>query len=211
MNKQRYFLLHNIRQKITKVYSSQYLFGYFYSSEDGSVRIPLIPSFDDIFYNRDMTCISFDVDGTTVWIKDIRLFNFIDAIKEKIYYVNPRYQFSFSNFFRSKNQKTIVRDTMSELSLCTNDSIHFIKQLTDMEKTAIEEIVAAIGAEGTFSQNKVCVASGISRAGMTNLIRKMEEFGVADIRYLGKAGTYCKILDENLLDIRGSKYRKDKE
>ena len=95
------------------------------------------------------------------------------------------------------------------LRTCFNDNssvVKFIKQLTDIEKTAIEQIIAAVGNEGTFSQAKVASAAGISRAAMTNLIMKMQLAGVAEIKYFGNKGTYFKIIDNTLFDIRGKTY-----
>ena len=79
----------------------------------------------------------------------------------------------------------------------------FIKQLNDVEKTAIERIVAEIGYEGVISQCKVASAAGISRAAMTHLMLKMSVGGVAEITYMGKKGTHIKILDDSLMNIRG--------
>ena len=82
-------------------------------------------------------------------------------------------------------------------------AVRFIKQLTDIEKTAIEQIIAAVGDEGIFSQAKIASAAGISRAAMTNLVMKMQISGVAEIQYMGNKGTYFKVIDDTLLRIRG--------
>ena len=84
----------------------------------------------------------------------------------------------------------------------TSNTITFLKQVTDVEKLALEGIVKLIGDEGTFSQAKAASAIGVSRLSMTNLIEKMKRYEVAIVEYMGPQGTYLKILDDTLLNIR---------
>ena len=89
----------------------------------------------------------------------------------------------------------------------TSNSIRFIKQLTDAEKLALDQLVKTIGDEGTFSQAKMASAAGISRLTMTNLIMKMKFYEIADVQYFGKQGTFVKFLDNAILNIKGEPIR----
>lgn len=136
-----------------------------------------------------------------------------EALFSEYYFINPKYEHIYINSFLDKqkdfeerNAEVIVNSVLKLIkAACHNNSAttKFIKQLNDVEKTAIERIVAEVGYEGVISQCKVASAAGISRAAMTHLMLKMSVGGVAEITYMGKKGTHIKILDDSLMNIRG--------
>lgn len=227
----RIFFKLNLAVNFTKkLYPEESLFGVYTYGDNTNIVCVIIPTFEDVCLNEKLINECHLVNSskqTKIKLIDIRYVyqatkeghpEIIESLYTDHYIINPRYDHIYHKLFRANREKfsegirkgipaeelkaailTIMRTVFNDDSKVVN----FIKQITDIEKTAIEQIVAAVGDEGIFSQAKVASAAGISRAAMTNLVMKMQVAKVADVKYLGNRGTYIKILDDTLLKIRG--------
>ena len=207
-------------------YENDKIFGLFVSNDD-EVCAVIIQTFESVCWKEDLINLNKNIcryDVKIVYIRYIYqgtkdgLPELINSLYTDLYIVNPKYEHMFNKLFKSNRE--IIRagitnnNPAEELKIAiikimrtafneNSKVIKFIKQLTDIEKTAIEEIIATVGDEGVFSQAKIASAAGISRTAMTNLVMKMQLSGVANINYLGNKGTYIKIIDDTLIYIRG--------
>lgn len=216
--------LKHIKQK----YDEANIFGIYTYGDFSKIVCVIIPTFEDVCLRAPAIEETYQInEDTTGYVVDFRYLyratqdgfpQIIEGLYTNYYIMNPRYEHMYLNLLRKYRDKfkhgieigipprelsqgivTILRTAFNDNSVV----VRFIKQLTDIEKTAIEQIIAAVGDEGIFSQAKVATAAGISRAAMTNLVMKMQLSGVAEIRYMGNKGTYFKIIDDTLLRIRG--------
>lgn len=228
-NEQRIFNKLNKELKhIKQKYDEPSIFGIYTYGDCSKIVCLVMPTFEDVCLRAPAIEEVYQIDETTTgYIVDFRYLyhatqdgypQIIEGLYTDYYIVNPRYDHMYLNLLRKYRDKfkhgaetgipspelsqgivTIMRTVFNDNSA----AVRFIKQLTDLEKTAIEQIIAAVGDEGIFSQAKVASAAGISRAAMTNLVMKMQLSGVAEIQYMGNKGTYFKIIDDTLLRIRG--------
>lgn len=178
----------------------------------------VVPTFEQV-------CISLQSIHTTlceyITIYDIReMYN----IKQHFIFdaeyiiVNPKYEHIFYKVCMANKDKFNAGATIGKpadecrtalMKICrycwneSSNTVLFIKQITDAEKLALNGIVKAIGDEGVISQSKVASSVGVSRLTMSNLIMKMKFCEVATVKYIGNKGTYIKIIDDTLLNIRG--------
>lgn len=213
---------------IQKKYGEEHIFGIFYYNKKFVALI--LPTFEDVCINAEMVNNKSKCREAELDIFDIRYLcnpkkygygDLYNILFTQYYIINPKYEYLYQKLYKENKEQIKkgikmeepsqeIKDGLTKmLRTCFNDNssvVKFIKQLTDIEKTAIEQIIAAVGNEGTFSQAKVASAAGISRAVMTNLIMKMQLAGVAEIKYFGNKGTYFKIIDNTLFDIRGKTY-----
>ena len=225
-SRKQFHYLNEILKDLKINYENNNIFGLFFSNDD-EVCAVIIPTFESVCLKEDLINLNKNICGYDVKIIDIRYIyqgtkdgfpELINSLYTDLYIVNPKYEHMFNKLFKSNRE--IIRagitnnNPAEELKIAVikimrtafNENskvIKFIKQLTDIEKTAIEEIIATVGDEGVFSQAKIASAAGISRTAMTNLVMKMQLSGVANINYLGNKGTYIKIIDDTLIYIRG--------
>lgn len=212
------------------MYEEQYVFGIYTFGDCSKTYSVVIPSFEDICLNENLIeeTLYNDSNDREIKVMDSRLLyrgtengfpEIIKSLYTDYYIINPRYEHIYEKLFRanredfsegiskkspSKKLKYAIMQVMKAALNDNSNTICFIKTLTELEKTAISEIIAAVGDEGVFSQAKVASAAGISRYGMTQLIMKMKLHKVAEIIYCGNKGTYIKILDDTLLNIRSN-------
>ena len=225
-SRKQFHYLNEILKDLKINYENDNIFGLFFSNDD-EVCAVIIPTFESVCLKEDLINLNKNICGYDVKIVDIRYIyqgtkdgfpELINSLYTDLYIVNPKYEHMFNKLFKSNRE--IIRagitnnNPAEELKIAiikimrtafneNSKVIKFIKQLTDIEKTAIEEIIATVGDEGVFSQAKIASAAGISRTAMTNLVMKMQLAGVANINYLGNKGTYIKIIDDTLIYIRG--------
>lgn len=215
-------------KRIKQKYEESNIFGIYTYGDFSKIVCVVIPTFESVYLRDPLIEYKYQIDeNTTGYVVDFRYLyratkdgypQIIEGLYTNYYLINPRYEHLYINLLRSHREKFkrgILEDAPPEelrvaivkiLRTVFNDNsaaVRFIKQLTDLEKTAIEQIVAVVGDEGIFSQAKIASSAGISRTAMTNLIMKMQLCGVAEIHYLGNKGTYFKIIDDTLLRIRG--------
>ena len=208
--------LNSAAEKVKSKYKPKNIFAVFYYGRAKLAAI-VVPTFSDLCLDKKYILSSV----SNIKIFDIRYLlsdgeeknELLEALFSEYYYINPKYEYLYLNSFlkfkedfQKGNEKVIASSVIKLIKIvCHNNStsFKFIKRLNDVEKTAIERIVAEIGDEGIISQAKVASASGISRAAMTHLMLKMNVGGVAEITYMGKKGTHIKILDDSLINIRG--------
>lgn len=196
--------------------------------EDNISEAIIIPLFETICTSTEVIDKTLETaDGGIIYLFDIRKAyqatklghpELINILYTDYKIINPLYSHLFEKL-AMRNRDNISAGISSEIpaselktaivKICRtawNDSsnvVKFIKQLTDVEKLALEGIVKKIGDEGTISQAKIASEVGVSRLTMSNLIMKMKFHDVANIDYLGNKGTYIKIIDDTLLNIRG--------
>lgn len=209
------------------IYNPNDLLGIFAYSNDTQTRIIKIPSFEEVCTNDNITDTIIRNKDHIIYINDLRLAckftdkghpNIIEALYTNSYIINPKYEHLYNKILRINRDK-IVEDSkmnipanelkiglMTITSAAMNENsmtVKFIKQITDAEKVALQALVNKVGDEGVFSQAKVASAAGISKLTMSNLINKLEEYGLAKVEALGPKGTYIKLLDSTLLNIKG--------
>ena len=80
----------------------------------------------------------------------------------------------------------------------------FMDILTDAEKNALDIILDNLndGYQGNISILQLTTSSGISRSVFKNLLQKMKDNLVAEIENQGTKGTYIKIIDGTLLQLK---------
>lgn len=71
----------------------------------------------------------------------------------------------------------------------TPDTTLFVKDLTYNEKIALEEIMKCTADGSNISITKLTQATNLSRPVFDSLLRKMEKFGIANIKSCGVKGT----------------------
>lgn len=79
--------------------------------------------------------------------------------------------------------------------------VQFMKEVNDIEKSAIITLasVLEVGEEKLISFNKLSRDSGISRVIFTNLLSKLEKYGLAEVTSKGPKGTIIKLNGDELL------------
>ena len=222
--------LNNDLNFVKKIYGEENVLGIFnYDILENKSEAIIIPTFEEVCLHDDLIQYVYSYNGHTVKATDVRYIyratangypEIIDSLYTEYVLINPRYEHIYEKLLKDKREEIkegIAADTPSDalelalMKICRaawnegSKAVQFIKQITDAEKLALEGIVNAVGDEGVFSQAKVASAVGVSRLTMTNLVAKMNEFGVAETQNHGRAGTYIKIIDDTLLNIRGYK------
>lgn len=81
---------------------------------------------------------------------------------------------------------------------------NFINILTDTERNALDIILDNLndGYQGNISILQLTTSSGISRSVFKNLLQKMKDNLIAEIENQGTKGTYVKIIDGNILQLK---------
>lgn len=225
-----FFKLNLTINTIKKIYSEESIFGIYTYGDYQNIICIIIPTFERVCLNEGLINDVYKIDllkNNQIKTIDIRYVyhatrdgypEVIESLYTDYYIINPRYEHIYHKLFRNNRNKflegikcgsppeelKIAIMTIVRTAFCDNSKVfNFLKQITDSEKNAIEQIILSIGDEGTFSQAKVATAAGVSRPTMTNLIMKMKLSEVAEVSYLGNRGTYMKIIDDTLLNIRG--------
>jgi hypothetical protein len=101
----------------------------------------------------------------------------------------------------------IIKNSIVELmriSFLNLSHNSFIESLTNGEKDALKAITKQLGnqIEGNISISQLTQSSGISRPVFNNLLSKMKNSYIAEIDNQGVKGTYIKILDNSIFDIK---------
>lgn len=221
--------LNNYWKILEKEYYTENICNIFVTSIDNnyiSTIAIVIPTFEEICTSINSINKEITLEDGKIKVVDIR--NVYNATKEglcdvkialetKYIITNPKYQHIFSKQYLANKDKINAGISLGEPAdelktaliklcrMCWNDNsgtITTLKQLTDAEKAALDGIVKIIGDEGVFSQAKAASMIGVSRLAMTNLIGKLQKNNVAVVEYMGPQGTYLKILDDTLLNIR---------
>lgn len=218
---------------VYKKYGKEQVLGIFMLQEMGdylkTVAV-IIPPFDKICSSIREIKTKINYGEDIILVHDVRsIYNatkrgykfMIQGVKTDYRIVNPLYKHIFDKLVLDNKFKIMAGITSGQPApelgvaltkicrLCwneTSNAVKFIKKLTDTEKTALEHMVSVIGDEGYFFQAKEASACGVSRITYTNLMAKMMDYGVAEVHFLGPKGTYVKIIDDTLLDIRGNGY-----
>lgn len=227
-----YYRLNEHLKELQKHYPIENILGIFMLSEtedkkDILTEAVVIPLFEEVCTIPEAKIIYIG----TIKTVDIRIaYNatnlghpeIINALYTDYLIVNPLYEHTFQNLFISnrdrirENAGTAIPAAELKMALikicrnCWNESskvVKFIKQLDDIDKIALEGIVKTIGSEGVISQTKLASSLGISRFAIGNLIMKMKFHDVAIVEYRGKLGTYIKIIDDTLLNIKAEKMK----
>lgn len=227
-NEQIFNKLNRELNRIKQKYESSHIFGIYTYGDLSKIICLVLPTFEDVCLRAPAIEEVYSIDENTLgYVIDFRYLYYankdghpeiIEGLYTDYYIINPRYEHMYLNLLRTNRDKfkkgietgisppELKIGIIKVMRTVFNDNsavVRFIKQLTDIEKTAIEQIIAAVGDEGVFSQAKIASAAGISRVAMTNLVMKMQVSGVAEIKHIGSKGTYFKIIDDTLLRIRG--------
>ena len=209
------------------IYNPNDLLGIFAYSNNYQTEIIRIPTFEEVCINSNIVDTTIRNGDHIIYVKDLRLVyrathcghpEMLEALYTDNVIINPKYEHLYRKILKANRDKIaegvrsdhpanelkigvmkIMRTAMNENSA----TVKFIKQITDAEKVALQTLVNVVGDEGTFSQAKVAAAAGISKLTMRNLITKLESNNLAVINALGPKGTYIKILDSTLLNIKG--------
>ena len=85
----------------------------------------------------------------------------------------------------------------------TIDKKEFLQALTNIEKTALKEIMKYLDSngEGVVSISKLIDDSGISRPVFKSVLNKMKDMEIAELTNMGAKGTQVKIIDGVFLNI----------
>lgn len=163
----------------------------------------IVPSFNELILNKDMNAEIQLVTGKEILTVDIREFKKYsqDFVTNQFSVVN--YNDIFENYFLCLDTiddglillfKTALN---AELDAgCSED--FFFNQLSHGETRAYESIVAEIGSSGNISISAMIKKYNISRPVWTSLLKKMQEYKVAEVVSQGVKGTYINITNTRL-------------
>lgn len=163
----------------------------------------IVPSFNELILNKDMNTEIQLVTGKEILTVDIREFKKYsqDFITNQFSVVN--YNDIFENYFLCLGtiDDGLILLFKTALSAefdagCSED--FFSNQLSHGETRAYESIVAEIGSSGNISISAMIKKYNISRPVWTSLLKKMQEYKVADVVSQGVKGTYINITNTQL-------------
>lgn len=163
----------------------------------------IIPSFNELILNKSMNTEILLITGKKILTVDIREFKryFQDFTKNQFSVVN--YNDIFENYFLNSDtiDEGLILLFKTALSAefdagCSED--FFFNQLSHGETRAYESIVAEIGSSGNISISAMIKKYNISRPVWTSLLKKMQEYKVADVVSQGVKGTYINITNTQL-------------
>lgn len=163
----------------------------------------IIPSFNELILNKSMNTEILLITGKKILTVDIREFKryFQDFTKNQFSVVN--YNDIFENYFL--NSDTIDEGLILLFKTALNAEFDsgcseefFFNQLSHGETRAYESIVAEIGSSGNISISAMIKKYNISRPVWTSLLKKMQEYKVADVVSQGVKGTYVNITNTQL-------------
>lgn len=163
----------------------------------------IIPSFNELILNKSMNTEILLITGKKILTVDIREFKryFQDFTKNQFSVVN--YNDIFENYFL--NSDTIDEGLILLFKTALNAEFDsgcseefFFNQLSHGETRAYENVIAEIGSSGNISISAMIKKYNISRPVWTSLLKKMQEFKVADVVPQGVKGTYINITNTQL-------------
>lgn len=163
----------------------------------------IIPSFNELILNKSTNTEILLITGKKILTVDIREFKryFQDFTKNQFSVVN--YNDIFENYFL--NSDTIDEGLILLFKTALNAEFDsgcseefFFNQLSHGETRAYENVIAEIGSSGNISISAMIKKYNISRPVWTSLLKKMQEFKVADVVSQGVKGTYINITNTQL-------------
>lgn len=163
----------------------------------------IIPSFNELILNKSMNTEILLITGKKILTVDIREFKryFQDFTKNQFSVVN--YNDIFENYFL--NSDTIDEGLILLFKTALNAEFDsgcseefFFNQLSHGEARAYENVIAEIGSSGNISISAMIKKYNISRPVWTSLLKKMQEFKVAEVVSQGVKGTYINITNTQL-------------
>lgn len=163
----------------------------------------IIPSFNELILNKSTNTEISLITGKKILTVDIREFKryFQDFTKNQFSVVN--YNDIFENYFL--NSDTIDEGLILLFKTALNAEFDsgcseefFFNQLSHGETRAYENVIAEIGSSGNISISAMIKKYNISRPVWTSLLKKMQEYKVADVVSQGVKGTYINITNTQL-------------
>lgn len=163
----------------------------------------IIPSFNELILSKSMNTEILLITGKKILTVDIREFKdyFQDFTKNQFSVVN--YNDIFENYFL--NSDTIDEGLILLFKTALNAEFDsgcseefFFNQLSHGETRAYENVIAEIGSSGNISISAMIKKYNISRPVWTSLLKKMQEYKVADVVSQGVKGTYINITNTQL-------------
>lgn len=163
----------------------------------------MIPSFNELILSKSMnTEIRAEV-GKEILTTDIREFKDYLQYFTKNSFTVVNYNDIFENYFLNSDTVNdgliLLFKTALSAEFDTGCSEEFFfNQLSHGETRAYESIVAEIGSSGNISISAMIKKYNISRPVWTSLLKKMQEYKVADVVSQGVKGTYVNITNTQL-------------
>lgn len=222
-NHRGFLILEECLTFLKKYYDEENIFGIFTYDDLTNVVCVVIPTFEEVCLNGGLISERRLFKDKILDVIDIRYAyhatrdgfpQLIEGLYTDYYIVNSRYEHLFDSLLKDNREKIKngikLKQPPPELKIAiikiietvfyeNSSVIKFIKQLTDIEKVIFKQIIAEVGEEGVFKQGGVAAAAGISRITLSNLIRKIQKYEIAEIKLLGNKGTYIKIKESILL------------
>ena len=104
-------------------------------------------------------------------------------------------------------QEAIKEGCIEIIKVAVTDMVQqedFINILTETEKNALDIILDNLndGYQGNISILQLTSSSGISRSVFKNLLQKMKDNLIAEVENQGTKGTYVKIIDGTILQLK---------
>lgn len=163
----------------------------------------MIPSFSELILSKSMnTEIRAEV-GKEIRTVDIREFKDYLQYFTKNPFTVVNYNDIFENYFFNSDTINdgliLLFKTVLNAEFDTGYSEEFFfSQLSHGETKAYESIVAEIGSSGNISISALIKKYNISRPVWSSLLKKMQEFKVAEVVSQGVKGTYINITNTQL-------------
>lgn len=163
----------------------------------------IIPSFNELILNKSMNTEILLITGKKILTVDIREFKRYFQYFTKNQFSVVNYNDIFENYFL--NSDTIDEGLILLFKTALNAEFDsgcseefFFNQLSHGETRAYENVIAEIGSSGNISISAMIKKYNISRPVWTSLLKKMQEFKVADVVPQGVKGTYINITNTQL-------------
>lgn len=163
----------------------------------------MLPSFDELVLKKSLITnvqVTKNKEALTIDVRDFEKYR-QDFSTSQFIVVN--YNDIFENYFLSSNMIDEGLILLFKIALniefennCSEE--FFFNQLSHGETRAYKSIVAEIGNSGNISISAMIKKYNISRPVWTSLLKKMQEYKVADIVSQGVKGTYINIINPQL-------------
>ena len=163
----------------------------------------IIPSFNELILNKSTNTEISLITEKKILTVDIREFKDYFQYFTKNQFSVVNYNDIFENYFL--NSDTIDEGLILLFKTALNAEFDsgcseefFFNQLSHGETRAYENVIAEIGSSGNISISAMIKKYNISRPVWTSLLKKMQEFKVADVVPQGVKGTYINITNTQL-------------
>lgn len=163
----------------------------------------IIPSFNELILNKSTNTEILLITGKKILTVDIREFKDYFQYFTKNQFSVVNYNDIFENYFL--NSDTIDEGLILLFKTALNAEFDsgcseefFFNQLSHGETRAYENVIAEIGNSGNISISAMIKKYNISRPVWTSLLKKMQEYKVADVVSQGVKGTYINITNTQL-------------